>query len=333
MKKYQIKREYIIGIVIIVIAILFFWGIYFLKNTNVFSKQVEFVSKYEKIPGLLKDNPVVINGLRVGKVKDLGLMPNNSGMIYVKVVLYKKIKIPTNSEMLIINSDLLGAKAVEIVLGNSKTYANSGDTLSSKVTKSLQEEVNAQVLPIKIKAEQLMASFDTLLTSLRSILNENTQENLRRSFEAIRFSIGNIQDVTFNLDTLITSEKNRVRRISENIESITANFKTNNSKLNNIINNFSSISDSLSKVHLVQTIHDADKAVRDFSLITDKINKGKGSMGMLINNDSLYNNLQSSADEMKKLLEDMRLNPDRYVHFSIFGKRSPPYKNPEKKQK
>ncbi len=323
----NIKREYLIGLVVVVITALFLWGVYFLKNQDLFSKRTEYIAIYDRVSGLLNDNPVIINGIRVGKVKEMGLLPSNEKKVYVKIVLQKKLNIPDNSVMFVINSDLLGAKAVEIVLGDSRKFAKSGDTLVSKVTKSLQEEVNSQVLPLKIKAEQLMSSFDTLLTSIRLVLNSNTQENLRKSFEDIRYSIKNIANVTYNIDTMVDAEKSRIKRITENIESITNNFKANNAKLSNIINNFSSISDSLAKVNLVKTIQNTDKVINDISVITDKINKGKGSIGMLINNDSLYNNIQTSADELKKLLEDMRLNPNRYVHFSVFGRKAPQYKN------
>ena len=124
----------------------------------------------------------------------------------------------------------------------------------------------------------------------------------------------------------MSTQRNKLSQIFFNIESITSNFKNNNSKLTNIINNFSNISDSLSKATIVKTINNADIALKNISDITNKINKGQGSLGLLINNDSLYKQLNSSSNELNLLLEDLRLNPQRYVHVSVFGR------NPKKNQ-
>jgi phospholipid/cholesterol/gamma-HCH transport system substrate-binding protein len=318
--KIKIRREYIIGIIVLLVLIIFVWGISFIKNQSLFFKRPEYIGIYERVNGLLIDNPVLIKGIRVGKVKDLGLCENNHNRVFVRIVLLQDIDIPDNSIMQIVSADLLGSKSVEIELGNSIKFAQYGDTLQTSSAKTLKEEVNMQVLPIKAKAEQLLSSFDTLLTNIKSILNEKTRDNLKNSFESISNTIKNIEETTYNVDTLVKSEKSRMKRILQNIESITNNFKNNNDKLTHIINNFSSISDSIAKANITKTIHDADRAISDFAAIADKINKGKGSVGLLVNNDSLYNNLQSSSDELKKLLEDLRLNPKRYVHISVFGK-------------
>ena len=318
-KHFKIRREVYIGVIIVVVFGLFLWGISFLKSNTLFNKLSTYVGIYDRINGLNVDNPVLINGLKVGKVKELGFCTDKGNKVFVKIMMLKNIKIPTNSTMIIVNSDLLGAKTVEIELSNSKIIAKSGDTLRTASSQTLQEEVSMQVLPIKMKAEQLLSSFDSLIGNIQTILNKNTRDNLKNSFESIRWTFENIEQTSYNVDTLVTTEKNRMKRILENIESITGNIKNNDSKLNNIIDNFSSISDTLAKFHLSNTITNLDKTLSDLSAITDKINQGHGSLGLLINNDSLYNNLQSSSKDLDKLLEDIRLNPRRYVHFSILG--------------
>ena len=331
-KHFKIRREVYIGIIVVIVFAFFLWGVSFLKSDALFNKHQTYVAIYERVNGIVIDNPVLINGMKVGKVKELGFCNDKSNKIYVKIVMLKPVNIPVNSTMIIVSSDLLGAKAVDIELGDSKTFAKSGDTLIAGTSKSLQEEVSMQVLPIKMKAEQLLSSFDSLIGSLQVVLNKNTIDNLNKSFESIRFTLQNIQHLSYNVDTLVITEKNRMIRILVNIESITENIKNNNGKLTNIINNFSSISDTLAKAHISKTFANLNKSLNDFSVITDKINKGQGSIGKLINNDSLYNNLQSSSKDLDKLLEDIRLNPHRYVHISVFGggkskkKYSPPLK-------
>lgn len=318
-KPFKLRREVYIGIIVVIVFALFLWGVSFLKSDTLFNKHQTYVAIYDRVSGIVVDNPVLINGMKVGKVKELGFCNDKGSKIFVKIVMLKPVKIPVNSTMIIVSSDLLGAKAVDIELGNSKIFAKSGDTLIAGTSKSLQEEVSMQVLPIKVKAEQLLSSFDSLIGSLQIVMNKNTIDNLKNSFESIRWTLQNIQQTSYNIDTLVKTEKNRLIRILVNIESITENIKNNNDKLTNVINNFSSISDTLAKAHISRTFATLNKTLNDFSLITDRINKGQGSLGKLINNDSLYNNLQSSSKDLDKLLEDIRLHPHRYVHFSVFG--------------
>lgn len=198
--------------------------------------------------------------------------------------------------------------------------AKSGDTLTSDIQPSITEEVSYQMLPIKRKAESVMASLDSVLSVIQYVFNEDTRENLAHSFESIKFTIQNLEHTTYNIDTLVTTQRNRLAVIFDNIESISTNIKNNNAKLANIISNFSTLSDSLSKAKIVSTINSANKAMLNFSEVTEKINSGEGSLGLLINNDSLYNQLAKSSKDLDLLLEDLRLNPQRYVHVSVFGK-------------
>ena len=318
-KSIRIKREYIIGLVVLIVFSFFLWGVSFLKNGTFFHKRVEFIGVYNRVSGLLKDNPVLISGLKVGKVIEMGLLPNTFDKVYIKILMLEKVDIPSNSTMKVVSSDLLGAKSVEIIPGNSKTFAKSGDTLKTIISKSLKDEVSMEVLPLKMKAEQLISSFDSLIKSVHSILDENTRENLRRSIESIRYALKNIETISYNVDTLMGSEKVKISRMLTNIESFSNNLKANNAKLNNIINNFSTFSDTLAKANVSNTLKTAEKAFSDISEITDKIKKGKGSLGLLLNNDSLYTNLNNSSDALNKLLVDLKQNPKRYVHVSVFG--------------
>jgi len=267
----------------------------------------------------------MINGVKVGEVRDISFI-GVKGRVLVEFAVRSNIKIPLNSLAQIYNSDVLGSKAIEILLGDSTVMAKSGDTLKSNIQPSISEEVSYQMLPLKKKAESMMSSMDSVLAVIQYIFNEKTRENLQRSFESIKYAIKNIENTSYNLDTLVSTQRNRLTIIFSNIESITNNFKNNNSKLTNIINNFSTLSDTLAKVKFVNTINKADAVLSNFTDITNKINSGKGSLGLLINNDSLYVELAKSSKDLNLLLEDVRLNPQRYVHFSVFAK------NPKKNQ-
>ena len=315
----KLKREVKVGILVAASIAFLFWGLNFLKGNNFLSSGRTFYAVFNQVNGLTDANLVVVNGLKVGLVTKISFM-DAKGRILVKMKIDTDVDIPNNSVAKIFNPDVIGSRVVEIKLGTNKSFAQDKDTLKSEEQLSILDEVSVQMLPFKVKAEKLMASIDTVITVVQYIFNESTRDNLMHSFESIKFTIQNLEHTTYNIDTLVSVQRNKLAQIISNVENITTIFKNNNSKLNNIIDNFSSISDSLSKVKFASTINKANQVLANFSDISDKINKGEGSLGMLINNDSLYVELNKSSKEMNLLLEDLRLNPNRYVHLSVFGK-------------
>ncbi len=332
----KISREVKIALVFVVTLALFIWGFNFLSGKDVFSKQRTYYAVYDQINGLDEANPIVVSGLKIGQVKRISFHPDFKGKILVEfLVTNNDIEIPSNSVARLFSSDIMGSRAIEIRLGNSTTMAQSGDTLSTELAATLGEEVSIQMLPIKQKFENVMLSLDSVLVIIQSIFNENTRQNLMMSFESIKLTIQNLEHTTFTIDTLMTTQKYKLAAIIGNVESISANIKKNNDKITNIIENFSKISDTLAKANIASTIDNANKAIGEFSSIVERINRGEGSLGMLVNNDSLYRNLESSSDQLNQLIEDIKLNPQRYVHFSLFGRggKNNRYEPPAEEQK
>lgn len=326
------KKEIILGLLILVCIGLLVWGINFLKGTDIFKNQRSYYAVYDKVDGLAPNNPVQVNGLQIGVVNSVNLHPDGSYRLVVKFsITDDKFSFPKKSVARIVSMDLLGSKALQIIPSKEKNLAAVGDTLIGDLQGSIQEEVNKTIAPLKAKTEQLLSSVDSVVVIFRTVLNEKTRDNLIRSFENISLTIKNIASTSGNLDTLIKGETKRIPKILANVESITENFKNNNDKLNNIIQNFATLSDTLAKVELAVTIAKTEKAMSDFALITEKINRGDGSLGMLINNDSLYNELKASATNLERLIKDINENPNRYVHFSIFGRRNKPSVQPNNK--
>lgn len=306
---------------IISIAVLVY-GLNYLKGIDVLEKHRQYYAVYDHIEGLLPDNAVQINGFKVGKVNKIIFHPDNSGKIVVGfMVSGEALQIPKNSVARITSLDLLGSKAISIELGNSVVNAEIGDTLLSAIQASLQDEVNKQVQPLKEKAESLISSIDSVMTVVQTVFNKDARENLTKSFESIQRAIETFERTSLRLDTLMSEEKQRINDIMKNIDFITKNIRNSNDQLTNIIDNFSVFSDSLVKADIVTTIEHTDRAMTEFSGIIERINKGEGTVGMLVKNDSLYKNLQSSAGALDDLLRDMEQHPKRYVHFSIFGKK------------
>ena len=319
--RFKITREFKIGLAFLVTLAAFYWGVNFLKGVDIFSTSRKIYAVYPKVNGLMRSNPVTINGLNVGKVSKITFTNDTSKFLVVEMSITHDVPISKNSVAQIYSSDLLGSKAVEIILGNSKDFVKNGDTLHSESKASLEDEVSKQVLPLKVKAEALMGSFDTLLTVFNQVMNEETRDNLIKSFASIRNTIKHLEVTTSTIDTIVTNQKGRMSEIITNIESITHNIKSNNQQITNAINNVSKMTDTLAAANLSKTISTTQRALQNFEQITDKINKGKGSLGMLINNDSLYNQLEGSSRNLNLLLQDLKAHPKKYVHFSVFGKK------------
>ncbi len=318
----KIKKEIKTGIIITLALGMLIYGLNFLKGINIFSKTRTLYAVYTDVVGVVPSNPVLVNGFHVGQIKDIGMMPGNTGKILITMQISNNVvKIPKNSVANIVSADLLGSKAIQITLGNSAALAADGDTLGSAVETSLKEEVTRQVLPVKEKAEQLMSSIDSTLAIVQGIFTKKVQSNLSESVLSIRNSMKHFENTAGNIDNLVASEKERITSILGKVDQISGALAKNSKQIGNAVDNMATISDSIAKSNLKTTINNADSALYYTSKILKKINAGQGSLGMLANDTALYKRLTSASDKLSKLLEDMKAHPKRYVHFSIFGRK------------
>jgi len=311
-------KQILIGLTFIIALVLFIWGYNFLKGKNLFNKQIVYYAQYQDVSGLTKANPVLINGVRVGQVSRVELNPDMSGNVVVMMTINKYFHIPDNTVALIFSADLMGSKAINLKLGNSENLAQSGDTLLANTEASLKEAVSAQVQPIKIKAEKLLSSIDSLVIAIHTVFTESAVDNLTASFNDIRKTFSNLESASSNIDTLVTSQSNRIASILLNVDSLTYTLKQNRSGIQNMITNLDQFSDSLAQVDITSTVDQANKSLSQLHFLLQQINDGKGSLGMLMHNDTLYIEINKSAEELNKLLKDIRENPKRYVKFSLF---------------
>ncbi|MBL7905735.1 MAG: MCE family protein [Bacteroidales bacterium] len=320
MKQLKLSRELRIGLLSVITLAAFVWSFNFLKGKDLFNQQRTFFVSYSNVAGLMTANAVTINGLSIGQVSGMSFDKGNPGKIVVELNISNDVRIPKNSVARIFSSDLLGTRGIQIILGDSPEEARSGDTLISEMQKSLQDEVNNMVQPILVKAENLMSSMDTVLTVVSDVFNKETRDNLISTIESLKNTMANLQSATFTADTLISSQKNRLARIIANVESISINLKQNNENLSKVMSNAARISDTLARANIAETMTNLSNTVEGLSRVVQKIEKGEGSVGQLLNNETLYNELEASSKELKQLIEDMKLHPERYVHFSVFGR-------------
>ena len=312
------KQTYIfIGVLFVLVILLFIWGFNYLKGIDVFNRDQFFYVVYKNISGLKVSNEVTINGFPVGQVREINLKKDYSGVV-VKFSVKSDFKIPDSSMAQIYSQDIMGTKAIKIIYSNSNAYLKSGDTLVGDIEKDLKEQVNAEILPLKKKTENLILSFDSAAAIVQNIFNKNTRNNLKLTFESLRNTVKSLETTTFTFDTMLTNEKSKIVLFMDNLVSISNNLKENNDKINYIIDHVNQISDSLAKINFIETVERTNKTLEATYAIMDKVQKGEGTVGQLVNNDTLFDYVQQTTKDLDLLIKDIKENPKRYLHFSIF---------------
>ncbi len=311
----KISNETKVGILAAVAITILILGYSFLKGNDVFSSEDAYYARYQSVEGLTVSKPVLVNGFQIGRVSRLTLQEN--GEILAQFKINPDYKIPKNTVARLESTDLLGTKAIVFDLGTSKTYADDGDTLSANTQKNLIE----QVQPVQKKAEQIIGRLDSILTSVDNTLSPEFQRNFNNSFASIARTLSTLESTSKKVDGLVTAESNRLTVIFGNLESVSSNLKNNNQRINSVMANLENISDQVARANFEQTMTNANRAIGDLQAAINKVNTGKGSLSQLLNDDQLYNNLNSSAENLNKLMIDLKANPKRYVSFSVFGGR------------
>ena len=305
------KTEIKIGIFGLCVLVILFLGIKFLKGSDIFQKENTYYAYYNDVSGMLVSSNVLVNGLRVGYVKEIEATNERADNFLVTFTCSSDIKIPQDSKITLFSADLLGSKALKLQLGTSSKIIEDGDTLSSDRELGMLDNLGASVTP-------LMNNLDSILTSLNKILNAQTQASLQNTITNLETTTSKLSSISCDLDNLMTSEKTKLAKIIENTESITANFKENNEKLSNIIANVDNIVDSAAKANIGTTLIETGKSIEKLNTVLGVIEKGKGNVGLLINDEELYKSLDNSAKNLNKLIEDIKENPKKYINVSVF---------------
>jgi phospholipid/cholesterol/gamma-HCH transport system substrate-binding protein len=283
-----------------------------------FSSSQRFYIFYKNVDGLGVANEVQLNGFKVGKVVSLKILPQRNNQIMAVVDIDKNIQVFKNS-VFKINSVPLSTTVIKLETINGNTLAADGDTLMGESNSSILNQFTEQMEPIKQKAVAVAGTIDSILTQLRSMLDNGGKTGLQNSLADIQMMIHNLRQTTEKVNGLMASESERLDNILKNVDAITTNLKNNNASITHALANIDKITDDVAKSNLKQTIENTNATIADLSTILNKIKTGNGSLGMLINDDKLYLNLKSSSDNLDKLMIDLKAHPKRYVHFSVFG--------------
>ncbi|MDI9257116.1 MlaD family protein [Flavobacterium sedimenticola] len=309
----KITREIKTAILVIASILLFIWGYSFLKGRDLLSSYNKYYVKYDNVDGLSASSPVTINGLVVGKVNSIELQKDWTSLVELQVK--GDFGIPKNSVAELYSPGPIGGKQIAI-LPNTTTQevAQSGDFLKSGSKLGLTEEVSKEIKPIKDKLNLVLENANKMLVNINQVLDEKTKQNLRSSLENLNATLAEFKQTSESVNTMIADNKGRINSTLANVEKTSANM--------------GKISDSLAKANIGQTVKNLEKTLANVDKILADMQSGKGTLGKLAKDETLYTNFTKTSKELELLLQDLRLNPTRYVNVSLFGKKNKPYKAP-----
>ena len=302
MKKQFFTREVKVGIMALVAIFILYFGLNFLKGIDVFSSVSNYYASYENIGGLVPSSPVYVKGFKVGQVEEIKYDFSKQNSFVVKISVAKDIQLPIGTKIELYDDGLMGGKAIQLIyapITASQTMHQSGDTIKSQMGTGLMAQLPGSLLP---KIESISTQTDSLIRSVRTLVDN---KDLTKSIASIEHTTANLAVSSSQLKKMMNND---VPHILGNVNDITSDFKQ--------------ISGKLKKIDYEATFTSIDQTIANLNLLTKKMNSSEGTIGLLLNNKDLYINLSNTAASADKLLIDLQKSPKRYVHFSLFGRKS-----------
>lgn len=320
-----------VGIFSVITVVIFILGFYFLKGVNLFIAKNKYYAVYDKVDGLYKSNQVVVNGYKIGLVSDMKYNPSN-GKITVEFTVDDDIPLPADSRAVILSTDFLGGKVLDIELGKSPKILDNLDTVQSAYQSDLLGGISEKLNPVMAKVGGVLGEMEITLREINSMFKSGEDASIRDAVANLNKSLAHIEKITKEFEVLAANGS--IQNSLKNIEGVTGNLQKSNTDISRLLKNVAEISDSVAAADLKGTILNARNAIAELQGIVGDINNGKGTVGKLIKDDKLYADLDSTVKSLDVLLKDVKANPYRYVNVSLFGgkKRDDAYlKKQEKK--
>ena len=287
--------------------LLFIFGFNYLKGTSLIDRQKTLYAVYDEVDGLLVGANVMINGLSIGNVTELEFL-KNSTKILVTLKVKDELNFSSKSTASIYETGVLGGLAISIEpLFDRESIVKTGDTLRSSVRPGLTELINRQIEPLSRQLQSTITSVDSIFSGASSVLNKQTQLNIKESIEVLTSAINSINNSAYIIEGTLTEKNDKISKTIDNIESISENL--------------SKVTKELNEFGLSNVLVDLKESTEGINSVIQNLNSDSSSLGKLINKDELYENLNSSILSLNNLIDDINENPKKYVHFSIFGRK------------
>ena len=316
----KISNETKVGAITALAITVLVLGFNFLKGKTLFGKSHTLYAKYKNVQGLANSNPVMINGLQVGQVYSI-TTDKNMKEILVNINMTKEVNIPTNSVALI-KSSLLGVTSIDIKLGDANTYIGKNDTIPTAASTGMFSEVLGKVDPVLYQVTKAVTSIDSVLLSVNRILDPSAKNNIASILVNLNRTTASLVASGASLEKLLNMQTGALSKTLDNLSSFTTNLSANNDKINTILSNLDKTSANLAKLELEKTLNTLNSTIGELKSLVGKVNTNSGTLGLLLNDTKLYNNLAATANKLNLLIDDLKTNPKRYVNISVFGKKN-----------
>jgi phospholipid/cholesterol/gamma-HCH transport system substrate-binding protein len=307
----KISNEVKIGITAIITILVFIWVYNFLKGKDLFSKTSHYYVVYDKIGGLAESNPIEVNGYRVGVVQSVRFLDPVSGRLLVTLSVDKEFKLPVNTVSEITTASLIAGMKIQLVYGNGPGTYSNGDTIPGRLAESLITKVESELAPLKERISDLVSAIDSVIGSVNEIMDPQFKTNLRSGVASLSNTAKSIDEA-------------ELKATLENVNKFTQMLVENSDKLTSTFSSLENVADTLAAADIYNSVNNLKLSLEKASVLMENLSNGQGTAGKLMTNDSLYTNLSNSLESLNLLLLDMKANPKRYVHFSLFGKKNIP---------
>ena len=310
----KISKEIIVGLTAIITILIFIWLFSFLKGNNVFNSSERYYAVFDDIGGLEESGPVEINGYKAGIVRNIRFINDGSGQLLVTIGINSGYKLPLGTIAEISPETVLAGMKVRLIMGESPVFHHNGDTIKSRLDRGILSTLSDDLSPVIRKADRIISDIDTLLDGLKPIITDDLRKDIQESSK-------NIRNVTYKMDTLFENSGENISNLIANLDNFADMLRRNSEVLDTTIRQFSVIASDLSESEIEASVNNFNAAVKETTMLLKKLNQGKGSAGLLLNDDSLYTKLTISLEQLNLLLEDLKTNPERYMNISVFGRK------------
>jgi phospholipid/cholesterol/gamma-HCH transport system substrate-binding protein len=336
----KVSKEFKTGLVVILSTLLLIYGVNYLKGNSFFGGDDIYYAYFPTSGSLLPSNSVTLNGVEVGKVLSVQLVnPNqvtdaNKRVLVTFSIQTPDLKLAVGSKIEIVPSFLSTGIQIEQNFVAEQGFHRIGDTLVGTVSQEITEQIESQLLPLKQKVEGLLVSVENIVASVNTFWDTSAASTMDESLNEVRIAISRFGRVAYNLDNAIVEQKGKFNKIVDNVESITVSFKQTEAEIQKVVGNVAQISDSILTSDFKSAIQNATTTMRTLNTMLEKTSQGEGTLGKLLEDEALYEDLKRTNQRMQELVEDIKIHPERYIHMSVFGARTKgvPLTNQEEKK-
>lgn len=313
----KITKEVKLAVLGLVAMAIMFLGYNYLKGTGFFSSTISVRVEYDNVQGLTPANYVQLKGFTIGSVKEISLSKEHPGKVLVELLVDKKLQIPVDTKAKIVSLDIMGTKAISLILGQSKDLIKDNQQLSGDMELGAIESLSASALPAMENARMAIHTIDNTVQNVNSLIDDATKQHLKSTMANLDKSMKDLTEFTNELN----AQKGKISSLLSNLNKFSDNLNNNNVTINNVLKNTETTTANLSKLELQSSVNEIKATLENLQTTLDKLNDGNGSLALLMNDDKLYKNLKNTLATTNNLLYDFSAHPSKYIHVNIIGRK------------